>query len=188
MATGEPDEDVPQPDEDEPCEEWERFEALHDDPYKITRSDKANLKYEDKVELPWEKGGPGLVFHTDERTWRKMDPLRKEELFDEPASFDWDVDMEPYENPSELPIGPTPTGHWGSARDTYDLIDIQRSREQIDPPKLGLDAIGTLHHQTYAKQPFPCDADPVINQHPEGKQHQKVLFHHLSTFAFQLQF
>ncbi|TPP61926.1 G patch domain-containing protein 3 [Fasciola gigantica] len=155
-TTGEVDEDLTEPEEDEPCEEWERFEALHDDPYKVTRSDKANLKYEDKVELVWEKGSSGLVFHTDERTWRKLDPLRKEEPFDEPASLDWDVDMEPYEQPSELPIGPTPTGHWGSARDTCDLIDIQRSREQIDLPEHGLDARKTFHQQTCAKGYGQC--------------------------------
>ncbi|CAL8107802.1 unnamed protein product [Calicophoron daubneyi] len=127
-----PDTESPETEDDEPCEDWERFEALHDDPYKVNRDDKANIKYEDKIELVWEKGGSGLVFHTDERTWRKMDPLRKEEFFDEPASFDWDIDMEMYENPSVLSVGPTPTGHWGSARDTADLIDMNREKGSLE--------------------------------------------------------
>ncbi|KAF7255431.1 hypothetical protein EG68_08102 [Paragonimus skrjabini miyazakii] len=137
---------------DEPVEEWERFEALHDDPYKVERGDKCSLKYEDKIELVWEKGGSGLVFHTDERMWRKLDPLRKEELFDEPASFDWDVDMEPYETPTDLSVGPTPTGHWGSARDTTDLIHIQRVNENID------------FSSTTA-----CDSDVIYQQETLGK-------------------
>ncbi|KAF8567668.1 G patch domain-containing protein 3 [Paragonimus westermani] len=137
---------------DEPVEEWERFEALHDDPYKLERGDKCSLKYEDKIELVWEKGGPGLVFHTDERTWRKLDPLRKEELFDEPASFDWDVDMEPYETPTDLSVGPTPTGHWGSARDGTDLIHIQRVNENIDlPPTTACDSDAIYRRETSGK-------------------------------------
>ncbi|GAA29783.2 G patch domain-containing protein 3 [Clonorchis sinensis] len=142
---------LPEQEPDEPCEEWERFEALHDDPYKLERRDKANLKYEDKIELVWEKGGPGLVFHTDERTWRKMDPLRKEEFFDEPGSFDWDIDMHPYEDETELSVGPTPTGHWGSARDTTDLIHMQRTEESIDLPHPSLDKSTLFRRETKEK-------------------------------------
>ncbi|VDN37162.1 unnamed protein product [Dibothriocephalus latus] len=34
----------------------------------------------------------------DEFAWRQADSLRKEEFFDEPASFDWDIDMQHYED------------------------------------------------------------------------------------------
>lgn len=120
--------------DDEAEEEWDRFESLHDDPYHISRSNKANISYESKIEKVWEKGGSGLVFHTDQRTWTKLDSLRKEEFFDEPASFDWDIDMESYENPSTYTNGPAVNGKWSSARDTSDLIDIQRSRLELDIP------------------------------------------------------
>ncbi|VDL99295.1 unnamed protein product [Schistocephalus solidus] len=87
----------PVPSDDLP-EEWDRFEALHDDPYNVDRNANKNLKYENKIELKWEKGGSGLVFYTDEFAWRQADSLRKEEFFDEPASFDWDIDMQHYED------------------------------------------------------------------------------------------
>lgn len=144
------------PESDESSEEWDRFEALHDDPYKVQRHDKCNLKYEDKAELIWEKGGPGLVFHTDERTWRKLDPLKKEELFDEPGSFDWDIDMEPYEVPMELSVGPSPTGHWGAFRDTTDLIDIQLSNEGTERPHPSLNSDSLYWQETYGKGYGQC--------------------------------
>ncbi|CAH8564802.1 unnamed protein product [Dicrocoelium dendriticum] len=148
--------DALQPESDESAEEWDRFEALHDDPYKVQRRDKCNLKYEDKAELVWEKGGSGLVFHTDERTWRKLDPLRKEELFDEPGSFDWDINMEPYEVPTELSVGPTPTGHWGVSRDTSDLIDIQISNEGTERPHPSLDADSVYRQEICEKGYGQC--------------------------------
>ncbi|CAH8440046.1 unnamed protein product [Schistosoma turkestanicum] len=118
-------------DEDDIPEEWDRFEALHDDPYNLDRGNKAQLKYESKIELVWEKGGSGLVFHTDQRTWEKLDPLRKEEIFDEPSSFDWDIDMQPYETPTGIGTGPCPNGFHGGDRDTAELIDINREKESI---------------------------------------------------------
>ncbi|VEL32023.1 unnamed protein product, partial [Protopolystoma xenopodis] len=110
-------------DDDDVPEEWDRFESLHDDPYNIERANKMSLKYEDKSDHPWEKGGSGLVFHTDERTWRKLDPLRKEEFFDEPSSFDWDIDMEAYED-----IGAA--YRKGCDMDTLQLIEMHKHREE----------------------------------------------------------
>ncbi|CAH8470542.1 unnamed protein product [Schistosoma curassoni] len=129
-------------DEDDIPEEWDRFEALHDDPYNLDRGNKAQLKYESKIELVWEKGGSGLVFHTDQRTWEKLDPLRKEEIFDEPSSFDWDIDMQPYETPTGIGTGPCPNGFQGGDRDTAELIDINRERESI--------RVQDLAHNPYA--------------------------------------
>lgn len=88
--------------EDEVAEEWDRFEALHDDPYNEDRSANHSLKYENKIELKWEKGGSGLVFYTDEQFWRERESVRKDEFFNEPASFDWDVNMQHYSDDEGL--------------------------------------------------------------------------------------
>nr|VZI14748.1 unnamed protein product [Spirometra erinaceieuropaei] len=116
----------PVPSDDLP-EEWDRFEALHDDPYNVDRTANKNLKYENKIELKWEKGGPGVVFYTDEFAWRQADSLRKEEFFDEPASFDWDIDMQHYEDggggdSSLFSCRPQPGG---VDLDSYQLMEMQ---------------------------------------------------------------
>ncbi|CAH8457050.1 unnamed protein product [Schistosoma rodhaini] len=138
-------------DEDDIPEEWDRFEALHDDPYNLDKGNKAQLKYESKIELVWEKGGSGLVFHTDQRTWEKLDPLRKEEIFDEPSSFDWDIDMQPYETPTGIGTGPCPNGFQGGDRDTAELIDINRERESI-------------HVQDLAHNPYALFTSEVVTK------------------------
>ncbi|CAH8830529.1 unnamed protein product [Trichobilharzia szidati] len=137
--------------DDDVPEEWDRFEALHDDPYNLDRGNKAQLKYESKVELVWEKGGSGLVFHTDQRTWEKLDPLRKEEIFDEPSSFDWDIDMQPYEVPTDLGTGPTPNGFIGGERDTTELIDINRERESMNVKDLAYDPYAAFKNEVISK-------------------------------------
>ncbi|CAI9724486.1 patch domain-containing 3-like [Octopus vulgaris] len=74
------------------CEEWERHEALHDDPSGQERN-KERL-FEDDIELKWEKGGSGLVFYTDAQYWQQ-----EEGDFDEQTADDWDVDMRGYYEP-----------------------------------------------------------------------------------------
>ncbi|XP_053376234.1 G patch domain-containing protein 3-like [Mercenaria mercenaria] len=71
------------------CEEWERHEALYDDPANQERN-KERL-YEEEIELKWEKGGSGLVFYTDAQYWQAQ-----EGDFDEQTADDWDVDMSAY--------------------------------------------------------------------------------------------
>ncbi|CAH8479686.1 unnamed protein product [Heterobilharzia americana] len=137
--------------DDDIPEEWDRFEALHDDPYNLDRGNKAQLKYESKVELVWEKGGSGLVFHTDQRTWEKLDPLRKEEIFDEPSSFDWDIDMQPYEAPTAIGSGPTPNGFTGAERDTAELIDINREKESMDVQDLAYNVYAAFSNEVITK-------------------------------------
>ncbi|VDP33798.1 unnamed protein product [Heligmosomoides polygyrus] len=62
-----PDNDSGPDDDDDQCEEWERHEALHDD---VTEQDRAKpRKYEEEMEVTWEKGGPGLVWFTDKNYW-----------------------------------------------------------------------------------------------------------------------
>ena len=53
------------------CEEWERHEALNDDPANVERN-KERL-FEEPIELKWEKGGSGLVFYTDAQYWKEQE-------------------------------------------------------------------------------------------------------------------
>ncbi|WAR02872.1 GPTC3-like protein [Mya arenaria] len=81
------------PEEDQDlCEEWERHEALMDDPANQERN-KERL-FEEDIELKWEKGGSGLVFYTDAQYWQAL-----EGDFDEQTTDDWDVDMSGYYEP-----------------------------------------------------------------------------------------
>ncbi|XP_074642547.1 G patch domain-containing protein 3-like [Tubulanus polymorphus] len=85
-ATGE---DSDPDNDDDTCEEWERHEALYDDPDNQERN-KERL-FEEEIELKWEKGGSGLVFYTDAQYWQE-----KEGDFDEQTADDWDIDMSVY--------------------------------------------------------------------------------------------
>ncbi|KAL3857176.1 hypothetical protein ACJMK2_011869 [Sinanodonta woodiana] len=71
------------------CEEWERHEALCDDPSNQERN--TERLFEEDIELKWEKGGSGLVFYTDAQYWQEQ-----EGDFDEQTADDWDVDMSAY--------------------------------------------------------------------------------------------
>ena len=48
-------------------------------------------RYEDRMEVTWDKGSSGLVFWTDEQFWRETGHGDSDE------ADDWDVDMEGYE-------------------------------------------------------------------------------------------
>lgn len=61
------------------CEEWERHEALHDDPSGQERN-KERL-FENYIELKWEKGGSGLVFYTDAQYWQQEEGGKAQILF-----------------------------------------------------------------------------------------------------------
>eukprot|EP00080_Pristionchus_pacificus_P015158 PDM75178.1 Actin binding protein [Pristionchus pacificus] len=77
-------------DEDE-CEEWERHEALHDD---VTEHERVKeRKYEEEMEVTWEKGGPGLVWEMDKNKW---DEMEKGTDMDWMWTDDWDVDYSVY--------------------------------------------------------------------------------------------
>nr|XP_022337295.1 G patch domain-containing protein 3-like [Crassostrea virginica] len=75
--------------DDDSCEEWERHEALTDDPTNQERN--KDRLFEEEIELKWEKGGSGLVFYTDAQYWQEQ-----EGDFDEQTTDDWDVDMSVY--------------------------------------------------------------------------------------------
>ncbi|GMR58813.1 hypothetical protein PMAYCL1PPCAC_29008, partial [Pristionchus mayeri] len=77
-------------DEDE-CEEWERHEALHDD---VTEHERVKeRKFEEEMEVTWEKGGPGLVWEMDKNKW---DEMEKGTDMDWMWTDDWDVDYSVY--------------------------------------------------------------------------------------------
>lgn len=64
-------EDAKSDDDADECEEWERHEALHDDPSNQERN-KERL-YEEELEVVWEKGGPGIVWYTDAQFWDQQE-------------------------------------------------------------------------------------------------------------------
>lgn len=87
----EPDNDDGEDDDDDQCEEWERHEALHDD---ITEQDRTKpKKYEEELEVVWEKGGPGLVWYTDTFYWNETEQGTDT---DWKWADDWDVDYSVY--------------------------------------------------------------------------------------------
>lgn len=48
-----------------------RHEAIHND---VTEQDRTKERnYEPELELVWEKGGPGLVWHTDKNYWHERE-------------------------------------------------------------------------------------------------------------------
>jgi hypothetical protein len=82
--------DIPT-DDDFDAEDWERYEALHDDVDKQGRT--SERLFEEEMEVVWDKGSSGLVFYTDANYWDELDGD-----FDEKCSQedDWDVDMSLY--------------------------------------------------------------------------------------------
>ncbi|GMT09945.1 hypothetical protein PFISCL1PPCAC_1242, partial [Pristionchus fissidentatus] len=77
--------------DDDECEEWERHEALHDD---VTEHERVKeRKFEEEMEVTWEKGGPGLVWETDKNKW---DAMEKGTDMDWMWTDDWDVDYSVY--------------------------------------------------------------------------------------------
>lgn len=76
-------------------EEWDRYEALHDD---VTGQERSKERlFEEEIELKWEKGGSGLVFYTDAQFWDA-----KEGDFDAKTADDWDIDTNIYRDPGKL--------------------------------------------------------------------------------------
>ncbi|VDK42853.1 unnamed protein product [Anisakis simplex] len=87
----EPDNDDGSDNDDDQCEEWERHEANYED---VTEQERTKpRKYEEELEVTWEKGGPGLVWYTDVNYWRD-----REEGTDCDWKWhdDWDVDYSIY--------------------------------------------------------------------------------------------
>ncbi|XP_067672392.1 G patch domain-containing protein 3-like [Haliotis asinina] len=98
------------------CEEWERHEAVTDDPDNQERL-KERL-FEEEIELKWEKGGSGLVFYTDAQYWQE-----KEGDFDEQTADDLNVDMSGYYEDGAGDL---------DARDYITLRQEQRRRQGLE--------------------------------------------------------
>lgn len=86
--------------EDNDAEEWDRYNALHDDVDNQSRP-KERL-FEEDLEVKWEKGGSGLVFYTDAYFWNEM----KGKDFDEDTVDDWDVDYGVYYEDGKIQVLP----------------------------------------------------------------------------------
>lgn len=52
-------------------EEWERHEALNDDPSNAERN--KERCFEEEMEVVWEKGGSGIVWYTDAQYWKEKE-------------------------------------------------------------------------------------------------------------------
>uniref|UniRef100_A0A915ARD0 G-patch domain-containing protein n=1 Tax=Parascaris univalens TaxID=6257 RepID=A0A915ARD0_PARUN len=90
-AQQEPDNDEGEDDDKDECEEWERYEANYDD---VTEQDRTKAKkYEEEIEVTWEKGGPGLVWYTDTFYWNQIE---QGDDCDWKWADDWDVDYAVY--------------------------------------------------------------------------------------------
>lgn len=71
--------------DDEEEEEWDRYAMVTDDPSKLEPRER---HFEQKTEVVWEKGGPGLVWHMDLNYWEQFEEEAEREV------DDWDVDFE----------------------------------------------------------------------------------------------
>ncbi|ELT87104.1 hypothetical protein CAPTEDRAFT_150255 [Capitella teleta] len=96
-------------------EEWERHEALNDDPSNAERN--KERCFEEEMEVVWEKGGSGIVWYTDAQYWKE-----KEGDFDEQTTDDLDVDMSVYYEPN---------GGDKDARDSVMMLRDKRRRRGI---------------------------------------------------------
>ncbi|VDM49790.1 unnamed protein product [Toxocara canis] len=91
VARQEPDNDDGEDDDKDECEEWERHEAIYDD---VTEQERTKpKKYEEEIEVTWEKGGPGLVWYTDTFYWNQIE---QGDDCDWKWADDWDVDYSIY--------------------------------------------------------------------------------------------
>ncbi|XP_022102168.1 G patch domain-containing protein 3-like [Acanthaster planci] len=104
----------PKSDEDNDSgEEWERYEALHND---VTNQERTTERlFESEMEVTWDKGSSGLVFYTDAAFWDKQ-----EGDFDEKTADDWDVDMSGYYDPA------------GGDKDARDFLQMREQQRRLD--------------------------------------------------------
>ncbi|KAK3582949.1 hypothetical protein CHS0354_019955 [Potamilus streckersoni] len=136
------------------CEEWERHEALCDDPSNQERN--TERLFEEDIELKWEKGGSGLVFYTDAQYWQEQ-----EGDFDEQTADDWDVDMSTY---YEEGAGDK------DARDYLAIRQEQRRRAGLENTDRFTIGVATRKHKT---QPPNGGGSPSLKigkfeQHTKG--------------------
>ena len=107
-------------------EGWEIHQAFNEDGSLARRNHKltedninfsAGTKersYENEIELTWEKGGSGLVFHTDEATWREFES--DGDIFNEEGFNQWDQDNSAFYDPH------------GGDKDAKDFVNMKRDQ------------------------------------------------------------
>ncbi|ETN77612.1 g-patch domain protein [Necator americanus] len=89
-------------------------QALYDD---VTEQDRTKpRKYEEEMEIVWEKGGPGLVWYTDKNYWDKRE---KGSDCDWAWADDWDVDYSVYYE-----------GKSTGTRDARDAVEMREDEER----------------------------------------------------------
>ena len=105
-------------------EGWEIHQAFNEDGSLARRNHKltedninfsAGTKersYENEIELTWEKGGSGLVFHTDEATWKEFES--DGDIFNEEGFNQWDQDNSAFYDPH------------GGDKDAKDFVNMKR--------------------------------------------------------------
>ncbi|VDO30626.1 unnamed protein product [Haemonchus placei] len=124
----------PSDDDDDQCEEWERHEALHDD---VTEQDRIKpRKYEEEMEVTWEKGGPGLVWFTDKNYW---DEREKGTDCDWAWADDWDVDYSVYYE-----------GKSAGSKDAHDAVEIREDEAKRS---------GKLEESVFTKKSKPSGSN-----------------------------
>ncbi|XGW01434.1 hypothetical protein V3C99_013966 [Haemonchus contortus] len=129
-----PDNDSGADDDDDQCEEWERHEALHDD---VTEQDRIKpRKYEEEMEVTWEKGGPGLVWFTDKNYW---DEREKGTDCDWAWADDWDVDYSVYYE-----------GKSAGSKDAHDAVEIREDEAKRS---------GKLEESVFTKKSKPSGSN-----------------------------
>lgn len=74
---------------DSDAEEWDRAAQFDDGETAGDQSRSKERLWESEESQPWEKGGSGLVFHTDAATWNDAEGDEMEQWADE-----WDVDTD----------------------------------------------------------------------------------------------
>lgn len=137
-------------------EDWERHEALHDIPEHYDRSDPK--LYEEEQEIVWEKGGPGLVFYTDDFYF-----AQQEGDDDEKEADSWDVDMRIYDGEDEAV---------SADRDSQDAIEMRKET---------LVKSGVLHESVFRKKkrklPKAHDLIDDFNDQPSSSKMGVFEFH-----------
>ena len=81
--------------EEHSAEEWDRHIQLHEHEDVEGQARSKERLFEEHEELPWDKGGSGLVFYTDAQYWDST--LGG---FDEKTADDYDVDVNVYKEPT----------------------------------------------------------------------------------------
>jgi len=108
-------------------EGWEIHQAFNEDGSLARRNHRLNEEninysastkersFESEIELTWEKGGSGLVFHTDQAYWKEIDNFDGD-IFDEEGFNQWGLDNSAFYDPH------------GGDKDANDFVNLTRDQ------------------------------------------------------------